>query len=121
MAISQAAKEAFKTADITPQEIDVAEIYAPFSPHELMVPEEIGWFSKGGMITAIENGDTEVGGKIPLNTDGGLLSRGHPWAVTPFYEGGCLILKNPNFSFKFGGFQPPFCSFTPSYMVKLSR
>jgi len=82
----QAAEEAFKTANITPDDVDVAEIYAPFSPHELMIPEDIGWFNKGGMITAIEKGDTEIGGKIPINTDGGLLSRGHPWAVTPFYE-----------------------------------
>lgn len=86
VATSRAAEEAFKTAGITPGEVDVAEIYAPFSPHELMIPEDIGWFDKGGMITAIEKGDTEVGGKIPINTDGGLLSRGHPWAVTPIYE-----------------------------------
>ena len=51
-----------------------------------MIPEDIGWFDKGGMITALEKGYTEVGGKIPINTDGGLLSRGHPWAVTPFYQ-----------------------------------
>ena len=86
VATTRAAEEAFKTACITPGEVDVAEIYAPFSPHELMIPEDIGWFDKSGMIAAIENGDTEVGGKIPINTDGGLLSRGHPWAVTPIYE-----------------------------------
>jgi len=82
----RAAEEAFRTASITPEEVDVAEIYAPFSPHELMIPEDIGWFDKGSMITAIEKGDTEIGGRIPINTDGGLLSRGHPWAVTSFYE-----------------------------------
>lgn len=86
VATTRAAEEAFKTANITPREVDVAQLYAPFSPHELMIPEDIGWFDKGGMITAIEKGDTEVGGKIPINTDGGLLSRGHPWAVTPIYE-----------------------------------
>jgi len=91
VATSRAAEEAFKTAGITPGEVDVAEIYAPFSPHELMIPEDIGWFDKGGMITAIENGDTEVGGKIPINTDGGLLSRGHPWAVTPIYESIAIV------------------------------
>ncbi|HEX75348.1 MAG TPA: thiolase family protein [Dehalococcoidia bacterium] len=82
----RAAEEAFKTANITPGQVDVAEIYAPFSPHELIIPEDIGWFDKGGMITAIEKGDTEIGGKIPINTDGGILSRGHPWGATPFYE-----------------------------------
>lgn len=86
VATVRAAEEAFGTASITPGEVDVAEVYAPFSPHELMIPEDIGWFGKGGMITALEKGDTEVGGKLPINTDGGLLSRGHPWAVTPFYQ-----------------------------------
>ena len=86
VATSRAAEEAFKSANITPGDIDVAEIYAPFSPHELMIPEDIGWFERGGMIAALENGDTEIGGKIPINTDGGLLSRGHPWAVTPLYQ-----------------------------------
>ena len=66
--------------------VDVAEIYAPFSSHELMIPEDIGWFERGGMIEAIVDGRTEIGGTIPINTDGGLLSRGHPWTVTPFYE-----------------------------------
>ncbi len=86
IATHRAAEEAFKTASIAPKEVDVAEVYAPFSPCELMIPEDIGWFNKGGMVTALERGDTEVEGKIPINTDGGLLSRGHPWAVTPFYE-----------------------------------
>jgi acetyl-CoA acetyltransferase len=82
----RAAAEAFERAGVGPEEIDVAELYAPFSPHELMIPEDIGWYERGGMIAALENGETEVGGRIPINTDGGLLSRGHPWAVTGFYE-----------------------------------
>jgi len=91
LAVRKAAAEAFRTAGITPAEVDVAEIYAPFSPHELMVPEDIGWFPRGGMIEALENGDTDIGGKIPINTDGGLLSRGHPWAATPFYQAASLV------------------------------
>jgi len=91
VATTRAAEEAFKSANITPGEVDVAEVYAPFSPHELMIPEDIGWFQKGGMISALENGETEVGGKIPINTDGGLLSRGHPWCVTPFYQTRAIV------------------------------
>jgi acetyl-CoA C-acetyltransferase len=91
VATTRAAEEAFKSANITPGEVDVAEVYAPFSPHELMIPEDIGWFQKGGMIEALEKGETEVGGKIPINTDGGLLSRGHPWCVTPFYQTRAII------------------------------
>lgn len=82
----KAAEEALARAGVTLDQIDVAELYAPFSPHELMIPEDIGWFERGGMIAALERGDTDIGGTIPINTDGGVLSRGHPWAVTPFYE-----------------------------------
>jgi acetyl-CoA C-acetyltransferase len=86
IAAREAAKEAFKRAKLKPSDIDVAEIYAPFSPQELILPEDLGWFGKGEMIKAIEDGSTEIGGRIPINTDGGLLSRGHPAMVTPFYE-----------------------------------
>ena len=86
VAARKAAKEAFKRAKLEPKDVDVAEVYAPFTPQELMLPEDIGWFKKGEMVKAIKDGSTEIGGKIPINTDGGLLSRGHPSMVTPFYE-----------------------------------
>jgi acetyl-CoA C-acetyltransferase len=86
MAAREAAKYAFSRAKLKPYDIDVAEVYAPFSPQELMLPEDLGWFEKGEMTKAIQDGSTEIGGKIPINTDGGLLSRGHPAMVTPFYE-----------------------------------
>jgi len=73
-------------ANCKPNDIDVAEIYAPFSPQELIISEDLGFFKKGEMIKAIQDGSTEIGGEIPINTDGGLLSRGHPAMVTPFYE-----------------------------------
>lgn len=85
-ATRQAAARAFSASGLTPADIHVAELYAPFSPHELIVPEDIGWFEKGEMVRAIREGDTEIGGKIPINTDGGLISRGHPWSVTPYYQ-----------------------------------
>ncbi|NPV92137.1 MAG: thiolase family protein [Firmicutes bacterium] len=85
-ATRQAAARAFSDCGLKPADIDVAELYAPFSPHELMIPEDIGWFERGEMVRAIREGDTEIGGRIPINTDGGLISRGHPWAVTPYYQ-----------------------------------
>ncbi len=86
IAVSAAAKNAFRQAKLKPFDIDIAELYAPFSPQELILPEDLGWFEKGEMVQAIQDGSTEIGGKIPINTDGGLLSRGHPAMVTPFYE-----------------------------------
>ena len=81
-----AARDAYKRAKLDPKDIDVAEVYAPFSPQELILPEDLGWFERGEMTNALEDGSTEIGGKIPINTDGGVLSRGHPAMVTPFYE-----------------------------------
>ena len=86
IAAREAARYAFRQAKLKPHDIDVAEVYAPFSPQELILPEDLGWFERGGMVKAIEDGSTEIGGKIPINTDGGVLSRGHPAMVTPFYE-----------------------------------
>jgi acetyl-CoA C-acetyltransferase len=85
-ATREAAKEAFQQAGIRPEGVDVAEIYAPFSSHELIIPEDIGWFQDGEMAEALRKGETDIGGRIPINTDGGLTSRGHPWAATPLYE-----------------------------------
>ena len=82
----EAARQAFAISGLSPWDVDVAEIYAPFSPHELIIPEDIGWFKDGEMVRAIREGETEINGRIPINTDGGLLSRGHPWSVTPFYQ-----------------------------------
>ncbi len=86
VATREAAQRALRMAKISVDDVDVAELYAPFSPQELMLPEDIGWFKKGEMVRAIMDGSTEIGGKIPINTDGGLLSRGHPAMVTPLYE-----------------------------------
>jgi acetyl-CoA C-acetyltransferase len=85
-ATREAARRAFLSTGIKPGDVDVAEIYAPFSSHELIIPEDIGWYQNGEMVKAMRNGETEIGGKIPINTDGGLTSRGHPWPVTPLYE-----------------------------------
>ena len=86
IAVKKSAEEAMKRANVKPKDIDVAEVYAPFSPHELMIPEDIGFFEKGEMVRAIQDGSTEIGGKIPINTDGGITSRGHPAMVTPILE-----------------------------------
>lgn len=86
VAATKAAREALERSDKTLKDIDVAELYAPFSPQELMLPEDIGWFDKGEMIKRIWDNSTSRDGEIPINTLGGLLGRGHPAYVTPLYE-----------------------------------
>lgn len=86
IALKRAVREALSMSNITLKDIDVAELYAPFSPHELMIPEDIGWFAPGEMIKRITDGSTNRDGEIPINTLGGVLGRGHPAFVTPLYE-----------------------------------
>jgi acetyl-CoA acetyltransferase len=85
-AAKRAAAEAFKRGGLAPKDVDVTDVYAPFAPQELIIPEDLGLLPRGGMVSAVEQGLTDASGDIPINTDGGVTSRGHPWPVTPLYE-----------------------------------
>ena len=75
----RAAKEAFRLAGgIGPKDIDVAEIHDSFSITELISYEDLGFCEKGEGGKFIESGATEIGGRIPVNPSGGILSRGYP-------------------------------------------
>lgn len=69
---------AYKMAGLTPKDINVAEVHDATAYGELEQIEQMGFcpLGKGGPFT--ESGETELGGKIPVNPSGGLLSRGHP-------------------------------------------
>lgn len=77
-----AAKQAFEMAGLTPQDIDVVELHDCFTPAEIVDAEDIGFFKKGKGGQAVEEGITQVGGKLPTNPSGGLLSKGHPVGAT---------------------------------------
>lgn len=77
-----AAKEAYAMAGLTPQDIDVAEVHDCFTIAELMAYENLGFAEPGQGVELIRNGETYIGGKIPINVDGGLLSKGHPIGAT---------------------------------------
>jgi acetyl-CoA C-acetyltransferase len=82
-----AAQRAYKAAGITPEQIDVAEIHDCFTIAEIMAYEDIGLCSKGEGAKLIREGQTEIGGKIPVNVDGGLKAKGHPIGAT-----GCSMI-----------------------------
>jgi acetyl-CoA acetyltransferase len=67
----------YKMAGITPKEIDVAEIYDCFTYTALVTLEDYGFCKKGEGGPFVENGRIELGGELPVNTHGGLLSQGH--------------------------------------------
>jgi acetyl-CoA C-acetyltransferase len=77
-----AAKQAFEMAGITPQDVDVVELHDCFTSAEIVDSEDIGFFEKGKGGQAVEEGITQVNGKLPVNPSGGLLSKGHPVGAT---------------------------------------
>lgn len=73
-----AAAKAYEMAGVGPQDIQVAEVHDATIIGEIMMIENMGFcpVGEGGRFTA--TGATRLGGKIPVNTSGGLISRGHP-------------------------------------------
>jgi acetyl-CoA C-acetyltransferase len=82
----RAAGAAYAEAGISAADIDFAELYAPCTIVEICVAEACGLLPRGKGARASAEGQTSLGGRIPLSTSGGLLSRGHPPHVTPLYS-----------------------------------
>jgi acetyl-CoA C-acetyltransferase len=78
----EAAKQAYKMAQIEPKDVDVAEVHDCFTIAEIMAYENLGFCEPGEGGKLIEESQTYIGGKIPVNVDGGLLSKGHPIGAT---------------------------------------
>jgi acetyl-CoA acetyltransferase len=73
-----AARAAFEQAGLGPDEIDVAQIQDTESGAELMHMAETGLCAHGEQYDLISTGATEIGGSMPINTDGGCLANGEP-------------------------------------------
>jgi len=81
-AVKLSGEAAYKMAGVKPADIDLAEVHDCFTIAELCIIEELGFTEKGkgGLFT--EQGNTALNGKIPVNTSGGLKSKGHPVGAT---------------------------------------
>ena len=77
-AVRIAAEKAYKMAGLSPKDISFAELHDAFSILELAISEEVGFFERGKSFLAVRNGETEINGRLPINTSGGLKSKGHP-------------------------------------------
>ena len=77
-----AAAEAYKQAGISPDDIDIAEIHDAFTSVELISYEDLGFCRKGEGKELIRKGITNIDGKLPVNTSGGLKAKGHPISAT---------------------------------------
>jgi acetyl-CoA acetyltransferase len=73
-----AAQKAYKMANMSPRDIDVAEIHDAFTSFEILGAEDTGLFEKGTGWKRVLEGETKIGGRLPVNPSGGLKSRGHP-------------------------------------------
>jgi acetyl-CoA C-acetyltransferase len=73
---------AYAAAKLTPNNLDVATVHDCFTIAELIAYEDLGFCERGGSGKMIREGQTEIGGKIPVNVDGGLKSKGHPIGAT---------------------------------------
>lgn len=80
--VKRAAKAAFTMAGINPPDVDVAEVHDCFTIAEIMAYEDLGFCKPGEGGKLIEEKQTYIGGKIPVNVDGGLKSKGHPIGAT---------------------------------------
>lgn len=81
-AAKTAAKEAYEMALVKPNNIQVAEVHDCFTYVELMSYEDLGFCPVGKSGSFIESGETSIGGRIPVNTSGGLKAKGHPVGAT---------------------------------------
>jgi acetyl-CoA C-acetyltransferase len=104
----KASEQAYAMAGIGPKDIDVAEVHDCFTIAELMAYENLGFAEPGEGKDLIRNKETYKEGSIPVNLDGGLLSKGHPIGATGGSqirtvvlqlreEAGDIQVKNPEF------------------------
>ncbi|MGC9132550.1 MAG: thiolase domain-containing protein [Candidatus Micrarchaeia archaeon] len=77
-----AAREAYRQAKLQPKDIEVAEVHDCFTIAEILAIEDLGFFKKGEGGKATQEGQTKIGGKVAINTSGGLKGCGHPVGAT---------------------------------------
>jgi len=92
-AVKLAAAQAFKMAKLKPTDVNVAELHDAFTILEIAESEEVGFFEKGKGHKALERGETQIGGKLPINTSGGLKARGHAVGATGVAQAHEIILQ----------------------------
>ncbi len=80
--VHKAAKYAYKEANVSPKDIDLAEVHDCFTITEILAMEDLGFYDKGKAIKALVKKETTLGGKLPINLSGGLKGCGHPVGAT---------------------------------------
>jgi acetyl-CoA C-acetyltransferase len=81
-ASSTAAETAYERAGVTPDDLDFAEVHDCFAIAELVAYEDLGFCERGEAARLLREGVTDPDGELPVNTSGGLKSKGHPIGAT---------------------------------------
>jgi acetyl-CoA acetyltransferase len=82
VAALRAAQKAYAVAGVLPKNIQVAEVHDASAPAEIMLYEHLGFAERNHGFELVREGVTSIGGALPVNAGGGLLSRGHPVGAT---------------------------------------
>ncbi len=82
----QSASQAYAAAGVTPGDIDLALVYDAFTPMAVIYLEDLGFCPKGEGGRFVENGNIELGGSLPVNTHGGLLSYCHAGLANSIFQ-----------------------------------
>lgn len=77
-----AAKDAYAMAGLGPDEVNLIELHDCFATAEIVHYENLGLCGDGEAGRLIDSGETALGGRVPVNVSGGLLSKGHPLGAT---------------------------------------
>jgi acetyl-CoA acyltransferase len=77
-----AAKQAYEQAGVGPEYVDLVELHDCFATAEIVHYENLGLCADGEGGRLIDDGETALGGRVPVNVSGGLLSKGHPLGAT---------------------------------------
>jgi acetyl-CoA acetyltransferase len=88
-----AALQAYQAAAVGPADIDVAEVHDACSFAEIVQTENMGFCERGAGGPIAERGDTRLGGRIPVNPSGGLVSKGHPVGATGLIQAHELVTQ----------------------------
>jgi acetyl-CoA C-acetyltransferase len=81
-AVRAAGKQAYERAGLGPKDIEFAELHDCFTIAEIVASEDLGFVEKGDGGPFAEQGCTAIQGRLPINTSGGLKSKGHPVGAT---------------------------------------
>jgi acetyl-CoA C-acetyltransferase len=85
--VVESGQDAYEMAGLDPEDIDVAELHDMFTILEFLQMEGLGFAEKGAAWQRVEDGDTRMDGDLPINTSGGLKSKGHPLGASGVAQG----------------------------------